>query len=127
MELKTVVVAPFVGGQAEIQNQIESYVFRGEIESIAVEGEDLRIRFRWLGRGSLPLPEEWVVEENLDYAVSISTCAASNIGPSGGETGGSDRLFINTGFVSNEIITLFPPDGSKMDPAKVRGLVLAKV
>lgn len=124
MQLTTAVVVPFVGGQAEIQNRIEEYIFRGEIETIIVEGDELRIRFKWCakGEGYPPIPTKWVNEPKLDYAVSLMTSSASNIRLN---IGGGNRLAINTGFVSNELIVLFPPDGSKLDPALVEGLTVA--
>jgi hypothetical protein len=118
-------LASFVGGQMEIQNENENYIFRGEIKTIAVVGEDLVVKFAWLakGKGDLSFPEGWIVDNNLDYSTNLGICSASNIGPSDIEIGGGDRICITSPMIG-EIIVLYPPDGSKLDPAKVEGLVL---
>jgi len=111
----------------EIQNSVEKYIFRGEIESIAVEGSELKVKFAWLakGVGFPPIPQKWVKDDKLDYAMSLDICAVSDIGPSGGDVGGSNRICIDCQIVG-ELNVLFPPDGSKLDPTKVEGLRIAK-
>ena len=128
MQLTTQVVERFKGGQMEIQNQGESYLYRGEVESIAVENNVLQVKFAWVakGEGFPPLPNKWVKDDRLDYAASLEIYSTSNIGPSDGEVGGSDRLCLNSSIIG-EIVILFPPDGSKLDPSKVEGLQLAQV
>jgi hypothetical protein len=113
----------FVGGQMEIQNPNENYIFRGKIKTIAVVGEDLVAKFTWLakGKGDLPVPEGWVKDDKLDYSINLGTCSVSNIGPSDGEIGGGDRICITSPIVGENLV-LYPPDGSKLDPAKVEGL-----
>jgi hypothetical protein len=115
----------FVGGQMEIQNSNENYIFRGEIKTIAVVGENLVAKFAWLakGKGDLPMIEGWVKDDDLDYSINLGICSVNNIGSSDGEIGGGDRICITSPIVG-EIIVLYPPNGSKLDPAKVEGLVL---
>lgn len=127
LTLTNELVQEFVGGQMEIQNAGEGYHYRGEIETIAVEEGELRVRFKWCakGEGGPPLPDKWVNEENLDYGVSLEICAVSNIGPSGGDVGGGDRFSLNVP-ITGELVVLYPPDGSKLDPAKVEGLQVAQ-
>lgn len=116
----------YVGGQMEIQNEIERYILRGEIAQVALEGDELSVRFAWLakGEGYPPLPERWANKEELDYGLTLMEgfTSISDIGPS--HDGGSSRIAIQS-IISNELIVFFPPDGSKLDPAKVEGLVLA--
>lgn len=115
--------AQFVGGQAEIQNENEGYIYRGEIESVTVEGDEFVIRFAWLakGEGFPPLSTGWVRDDELDYGANLGIYAISDIGPSGDEVGGSSRMCLNS-WITGETVVLYPPDGSKLDPAKVEGL-----
>jgi len=126
MQLTTQTVAPYKGGQIEIQNAGEGYLFRGEVADIVVEENELRVKLSWLAKGDgLPFPSRWIKDDPRDYAASLEIYSASNIGPSGDETGGSDRICLNSAIIG-EIVVLFPPDGSKLDPAKVEGLQLAQ-
>jgi hypothetical protein len=119
-DVTTESMARFKGGQLEIQNEIERYLLRGEIGEITVEGDQLTIRFAWLakGEGFPPLPNRWVRDSNLDYSLPLMEgfTGVSDIGPS--SEGGGNRLAINS-VVSNEMLVFFPPDGSKLDRAKV--------
>ena len=128
MQLTTQVVARFQGGQMEIQNQNEGYLFRGEVATIAVENSELRVKFTWLakGEGFPPIPQKWVKDDRLDYTASLEIYSVSKIGSSGEEVGGGDsRLCLNS-LIVGETVVLFPPNGSKLDPAKVEGLRLAQ-
>ncbi len=125
MQLTQEMLARYVGGQMEIQNQIERYMFRGEIAQVTLEGDELKVRFAWFakGEGYPPLPKRWVNDERLDYGLTVleGFTAIEDIGP--GADGGSNRIVINS-MVSSEHVVFFPPDGSKLDPAVVEGLVL---
>jgi hypothetical protein len=125
MELKKDVLEAFKGGQAEIQNSNEGYLYRGQIESITLEGGEVAIGFTWLakGEGFPPLPKRWVKDDQLDYRASLLIYSVSNIGPSGDEVGGGDRLCLTSPIVGETVI-LYPADGSKLDPSKVEGLEL---
>src|SRR5688572_30222261 len=122
MKMTSEMVQQFVGGQAEIQNESEGYLLRGEIESATVEDDTFKIRFKWLakGEGYPPLPTGWVKDDNLDYGAALVLYSVTDIGPSE-EIGGGNRLHLSS-WVTGESVTLFPPDGSKLDPAKVKGL-----
>jgi len=121
MQLTEDVLARFVGGQIEIQNQGEGYLFRGEIETITVDGNprdgDLVVRLRWMAKaeGYPPLPERWVNEENLDYRASLIIYTADMIE--------MDRIMLQC-LITGEMVVIFPPNGSKLDPSKVEGLQL---
>ena len=126
MQLTTQTVTRFIGGQVEIQNQDEGYMFRGEVKTIVVENNELRVKFAWLakGEGYPPFPKKWVSDDNLDYVASLEIYSVSDIGSSGHDVGGDSRLCLNSSIVG-ETVVLFPPNGSKLDPAKVEGLRLA--
>lgn len=126
MRLTTENLARFIGGQMEIQNQEEEYLYRGEIKTITVENNEVRVKFAWCakGEGFPPMPTHWVKNENLEYAASLEIFAVNNIGPSDHGVGGGDRICLNSPIVG-ELAVLYPSDGSKLDPAKVEGLKLA--
>jgi hypothetical protein len=111
----------------EIQNQGEGYIFRGEVETIVVEDNELQVKFSWIakGEGYPPLPTGWVKGDRLDYGASLEIYSVSDIGPSGGDVGGDSRLCLMSPIVGETVI-LFPPNGSKLDPAKVVGLQLVE-
>jgi hypothetical protein len=124
--VKTEDLQRFVGGQIEIQNVGERYLYRGEILGIKVENGGLTVETKWMakGEGFPPIPEMWVVADMQSYEASLDIYTVSNIGPSGGDVGGSDRLCFNSSIIG-EITILFPPDGSKIDPSKVEGLEIS--
>ncbi|MFA6536279.1 MAG: hypothetical protein WCT25_02475 [Candidatus Paceibacterota bacterium] len=127
MRLTTQTVARFIGGQMEIQNPSEGYLYRGEIQTATVEesANELHVRFAWLakGEGFPPLPKSWVnAPEDLDYSASLEIYTVSDIGPSG-HIDGDHRLCLNSS-ITGETVILFPPNSSKLDPDKVKGLRL---
>lgn len=128
MLLTTQAVAKYEGGQMEIQNEGEGYLYRGEVATIVVENNEVRVKFAWLakGEGFPPVPHRWVSNDRLDYAASLEIYSVSNIGRSSDEVGGGDRLCLYSSIV-RETAVLYPPDGSKLDPARVEGLQLAQV
>ncbi|MBX4205297.1 MAG: hypothetical protein KW788_03910 [Candidatus Doudnabacteria bacterium] len=117
MKLTTADVARFVGGQIEVQNNSEGYLYRGEIAEISVDEakKSLNVRLAWMAKMG---DDEWVKDEELNYAASFEIYSASDIGP--GETGGN-RIHLSC-WINHESTTLFPPDGSKLDRSKVKGL-----
>ncbi|GEM_PF-1558890 len=104
----------------------KGYIYRGEVRTIVVEDNTLKVQFAWLAKGdgvqpgALPVPRGWVNHEDLSYGASLEIYSVSNIGSSGY---GGDRICLNSAIVG-ETVVLFPPDGSKLDPAKVKGLEL---
>jgi hypothetical protein len=120
MKLTNGVLEKYVGGQMEIQNRGESYIFRGEIKTIAIDAteQELVVKFNWLAKGDgfPPIPNKWVNQGRLDYAAGVelfSSC--SDIG--------NDRLCFGSQIIG-ELVVLYPPGGSVLDPAKVEGLIL---
>lgn len=121
MELTSEVAARYVGGQIEVQNRDEDYFYRGEIAAATVEGAGngatLKIALRWVAKGEgYPLPTRWVNDTNhLTYEASLLAYGVSDIG--------IGRIFLQSHYF-DEIATLFPPNGSKLDPSRVEGLNL---
>lgn len=117
MELTAELVATFVGGQLEVQNEVEGYLYRGEIATATVEEETLKITLVWMakGVGFPPLPERWVSDDRLTYDASLSIYGVDDIG--------DGRITLNS-WIVHELVVLYPPGGSKLDPAKVEGLQL---
>ena len=125
MQLTTEILARFIGGQIEIQNASEGYLFRGEIETAEVDAEnEMTIYLKWMAKaeGFPPTPTGWANSSDLTYQTSLRMYKVSNIGP-GSE--GDDRIRLFSQPIG-ETIVLYPPNGSRMDPAKVRGLNLSQ-
>ena len=118
MKLTTKSLALYIGGQMEIQNRTEGYVFRGEIESAEVVDNTVKVKFAWLGKGKdyPPIPTGWVNADNLEYAASTEIYVASDIG--------DGRIAMNSLLIS-EAVVFYPLGGSRLDPSKVEGLQLA--
>jgi len=110
-------VKEYVGGQMEVQNPTEKYMYRGEIETISIENNELKVRLAWLaqGKGYPPLPQKWVKADRLDYEASLEVYSPCEIGVG--------RIVLHSS-VTNETVALFPPNGSKLDASKVEGLEL---
>lgn len=117
MQLTPDALARFKGGQLEIQNQGEGYIYRGEIASVTVEDNSVKVRFAWLAKGKNGFPPQgWIKDDSLDYAASTEIYHGSDIG--------DGRISMHSPIVG-EMAVFFPPDGSKLDPTKVEGLKLA--
>lgn len=118
MRVTQKVAEAFVGGDMEIQNRGEDYLFRGPIERIVVEDDTLKVHFTWVARndgGPSSPTSTWTSDDRLDYAASLEIYSASDIG--------EGRLCLTSSF-TGELVVLFPPNGSKLDPARVAGLTL---
>ena len=117
MKITSETLTCFVGGQMEIQNQGEGYLYRGEVMAIGVENNEIQAKFAWLakGEGFPPIPNKWVRNDRLDYTASLEIYTPSDIG--------DGRLCFNS-LIVGETFILYPPNGSKLDPAKVEGLIL---
>ncbi len=109
-ELTNEILAGFVGGQLEIIG--EEYVYRGQIAEATVSEGDLTVKFKWLAKHQ---NGQWHAVTLPDYKASLGneTARASDIG--------EGRLNFSVLFVG-ESGTLYPPNGSKLDPARVIGL-----
>ena len=121
VDLNPDVLAAFIGGQLEIQNQDEDYICRGEIKNAEVKCGVLVIDFSWVAEGEGFPPRGWHAGRNLHYEASLDIFAGGLVGPS--SEGGGSRFTMMSMFIG-ETVTFFPPDGSKLDPATVKGLKL---
>ena len=99
-------LSSFVGGQAEIQNPPEGYLYRGDIERIRLgqdtSGKYLEIRFAWLAKRD---EAGWVEDEIKDYKVHLAMYSVSDIG--------DGRIFLQCPY-TGEGTTLFPRGGSAL-------------
>jgi hypothetical protein len=121
VELTPQMAACFAGGQIEVQNPGEGYFYRGEIATATVEGtgvkETFRAALKWNAQGvGAPLPSRWVNATDLTYEASLRIYRVSDIG--------DGRILLQSPELG-EIATLFPPNGSKLDPGRVEGLILS--
>lgn len=107
-----------VGGQLEVQNASEGYLYRGEISAAKLreEGDSLElvVGFSWFAK--MESDSGWSVAEPEPYTISLLIYSVSDIG--------QGRISLSSS-ITGEQATIFPPDGSKLDPSKVRGFVLA--
>ena len=119
MQLTTERLAAFVGGDMEIQNESEGYLYRGPIERATVEGGEVRVRFKWLAKndgGPSSPTSTWTKDDRPDYSASLQIYSVSDIG--------DGRICLNSS-ITGETVVLFPPGGSKLDPARVANLEAA--
>lgn len=116
MELNAEVLARHKGGQLEIQNPRDGYIYRGEIDEATLEDGDVKVKFKWCAKGNDFPPTSWVKEEMPEYSASLMIYQVSEIG--------DGRLAIAS-FVTHELAIFFLPGGSALDPARVEGLELA--
>jgi hypothetical protein len=104
----------YIGGQIEIQNDDEGYLYRGEIENIAIEGEGtqeyLKADLKWLAKWQ---NEEWVLDNRKAYMAGTLIYSISDIG--------NDRKSLYCQ-INGELAVLYPKGGSRLDPLKVKGL-----
>ncbi len=119
MQLTTQLLEAFINGQLEIQNQIEGYIYRGEIENVDVTNNELNVVFKWLAKGNeLPLPSEWINENNKTYSLNLEMSNINDIDELG-------RIILNSA-ISNDLLVFYPPNGSKLNPKEIKGLVLVQ-
>lgn len=119
MELNEGVLRKFVGGQIEVQNRDEGYLFRGEIKATHVEDKDddtsLVVELEWMAQaeGYPPGPGRWVKSDAKPYKVSLMIYHVSDIG--------DNRICLQSSIVG-EMTILYPKGGSVLDRSKVVGL-----
>lgn len=113
MELTQEMADRFVGGQLEVQNRNEGYLYRGEIATVEIAGGNITVTFNWFAQ--MKEDFEWSGSEPTPYTVSLLIYSVSDIGD------GRVSLY---SYITGETTVLFPPGGSTLDPAKVRNLVV---
>ena len=127
MKIQTNDLQRFVGGQIEIQDLGEGYLFRGEIASIEIKSEektpllegldnygDLVVQLNWYAKME-NASAGWKVSDEKTYTASLPIYSVTSIG--------QNRLIL-LGTYTREVVTLFPKGGSALDPKKVAGLKL---
>jgi len=114
------ILKKYIGGQMEIQNIKAAKFLRGEIRSITIEQGKLLVEFSWLAE--LSSGNRWIKYQNLKYETNFQSGCVKNVGPSPKHIGGDDRLLLSPLGDEDEIATLFPVNGSKLDPTRVEGL-----
>lgn len=114
MQVDQATLDRFIGGEIEIQNREERYIYRGEVSEVTIDGDELRFTLAWMAKGTdyPSLSTDWERDQRLTYNVSLMIYAISDIG--------DDRLCL-TSFVTGELAVLFPPNGSKLDQSLIRG------
>jgi hypothetical protein len=120
MELTPEILERFKGGQAEIQDDSEGYLYLGEIEDIYMSTNGaLTIRFAWCAK--MDESDRWMNEAELNYAAPID--AGSIVTEIGG-----GRIALRCPYNGELTVVLFPADHESMlDPSQVEGLELAPV
>lgn len=113
MQVDQATLDRFVGGEIEIQNQNERYIYRGEISGVVLDGDKLHFDLAWMakGVGYPPFPTGWERAHTLAYDVNLMIYVFSDIG--------DDRLNLSS-FISGEVTVLFPPNGSKLDQSLIK-------
>jgi len=117
--ITNVLLGGYIGGQMEIKSYQKGCLLRGEIKTIALEKQHVRVEFVWLARnqGTPTSPKGWVDDDGWAYELnsedrSVSCGRGGNLhfGPS----------------ATGEVVTLFPSDGERLDPNMVAGLQFAE-
>lgn len=113
MQVDQATLDRFVGGEIEIQNQNERYIYRGEVSGVVLNGDKLHFDLAWMAKGVdyPPLPTGWERDHKLTYDVDLMIYAFSDIG--------GDRLSLSS-FITGEMTVLFPPNGSKLDQSLIK-------
>ncbi len=110
----------YTGGQLEVQNANEGYLYQGEIADASFEYNELRVRLSWNAKGEgfsakSPIPHKWINDGHLEYVANLQIYNLIDVG--------EERICLNSPILG-ETTVLFPKNGSKLDPSKVEGLVL---
>jgi hypothetical protein len=110
----------YVGGQIEITMPGAGEVYRGEIATAVLDGDVIHFTMTWMAANTFP-PNDWTKDDKLTYDLELRVFfTIQDIGP--GSEGGN-RLLLESPPLDERIV-LYPPDGSRLDPSRVVGLVL---
>jgi hypothetical protein len=116
MKLSPERVAAFVGGELEIHNSAENYLYRGPITSIVLEGDELRFELKWMAinNGGPNKPTEmWTMSTDEAYPTSLTVLSISDA---------PGQLTVCSRHGERGI--LFPPRGNKLSPGRIRSLTV---
>lgn len=118
MEISSVMLPQFLGGQMEVKNQCEKYLYRGEIEKISEADGLIEVKFRWIAMGvGFPVPERWINRPNIGFNMIFSVYVPTLL------EDGCVSFYTETCTDDIEFIVLFPPGGNLLDPRNVEGLL----
>ncbi len=117
MQLTTAMLARFVGGQIRIIGT--NYIYRGEIATIAIKGDKLKVTCLWMAK--LVAGDGWVPAPWRDPPlIPLETYEVKGVGSLGEY--GNNPIHLHSEFL-NERITLGTPNWrSNLDRAEVKGL-----
>ena len=104
MDLRDV-VGSYVGGQMEVQNPYEGYMYRGEISEIGIEGDKLKIEFDWVSKAKefSPAQPVWARHKEMSYSIDLRAYTPLDVG--GGE------FAIHSRSSNREVVMLLPKGG----------------
>lgn len=110
MRLSSTDLARFDGGQVEVQNNKEGYLYRGEINTARVTGDDtVVVTLNWMAK--MGTDGKWHIASSRDYKASLEIYNASDIG--------SGRIALNS-WIVGEMTVFFPPNyPSRLDRSAV--------
>ena len=115
MDLSEELVEMYVGGQIEVQNTPEGYIFRGDVETITFQDGELIVQPVWLaeGEGFPPRVTKWVRTDPKEYGASLRAYDILDF------KGEKLVLFCPS---TGELTALIPKGGSRLEPSEVEGL-----
>jgi hypothetical protein len=118
VQLTPEMLTPYAGGQLELQNIDGNYMYRGQIATIEVVDDTLVVTLDWMAK-NLDYPattSRWMAHDDLEYQASLEIYSASDFG--------TGHICLQSR-ITGELVVLFLPGLSTLDPAKVEGLVLS--
>ena len=111
------VIDRYADGQVQIQGLLANVgVYHGQIATLSLDGELLRITFAWMAYnvGSLEGPEDWRASSRLDITLSLASCQGS-VSP--------DLFYLISPATNETFIFCSTDDGDDlMRPDEVKGL-----
>lgn len=118
-------IESYAGGQIEIQNNVEDYLYRGQIDSIKVKEDkedsrfdELEVKLKWLAKSDPEIGGTyWKKDSRKEYVVTLYGALAADLE--------KNRMGICVPII-NEMITLYPKGGSRLEPSEVKGLKMKK-
>lgn len=113
MEFDTKRLAAFKGGQIEIHNEGEGYLYRGEVTDAEVSDSSMSVMLGWLARSKeYPPTGEWVMDTKPMYELSTLFCDIVDLG---------DGRLMLLSYAVGERVVFFLPGHSDFDTSKIEG------
>lgn len=116
MQLDQSTMSSYLGGEIEVQNQKERYIYHGGIKSVAVNEveNELTLELSWVAKAIRfpPVPIKWVRDDAFTYTVNLDHYSFLKIG----------RLYLwLNSYVTGEVVYIYPPDaGGKFDQSLIQ-------